>query len=398
MTRKTLGTYGPRGRSVRVFVEGDLVRVQWREAGLLKTKSWANTAGNRADAKAWARGFADAREAAPALTAQRLTLRGLWDAYQLAEFAHLRDNTRRLYTDGWRKWEQAWGPDFPADDVTPQMLDQFRAALEGAGLAVNTVRMAIRAVKMVHAFGDQRNLIRNRLAPWRFKLAKEKRPVPPPEFRAGDFQRILAALDPAKPGQWRAYVALALCGYQGARQHAVLHLRWDDVDVAGGVITWRAAWDKVGREWSQPLRAGTRAALAVAARWTTGSRWVIPAPRADEPYSKQSLWWMLDQTCRRLGIVRARGQGAHSLRRMLAGDLNALTGNVALALQSIGDTSLQMASRYVQPRDDRIVEAFLTLDRNAAVIANENAPGDPEADSANRATDNDLREEPTDAP
>jgi hypothetical protein len=44
MTRHTIATYGPKGRQVRVFTEGDLVRVQWRERSMVRTKSWANDA------------------------------------------------------------------------------------------------------------------------------------------------------------------------------------------------------------------------------------------------------------------------------------------------------------------------------------------------------------------
>ena len=61
--RKTLATYGAKRASVRVFADVDagLVRVQWRVAGALKTKSWPNTPAGREEAKAWARGFAEAR-------------------------------------------------------------------------------------------------------------------------------------------------------------------------------------------------------------------------------------------------------------------------------------------------------------------------------------------------
>src|SRR5688572_10122034 len=61
MTRKTIGSYGPSRATVRVFTEGDLVRVQWREAGRVLTKSWGNTPANRTEAKAWAKGFAEAK-------------------------------------------------------------------------------------------------------------------------------------------------------------------------------------------------------------------------------------------------------------------------------------------------------------------------------------------------
>jgi integrase len=310
--------------------------------------------------------------------AKRLTLRDLWDAYQLAEFPHLRPNNVRLYKDGWQRWEQPWGPSFPADDASPAMLDEFRRRMDRSGLAVNTQRMAIRIVKTVFAFGERRELLqRNRLASWRFKLAKEKRPTPPPEYQGEEFVRILSVLDPAKPSQWRAFVALTLCGLQGARQHAVLHLRWEDVDFEAGVIHWRAEWDKTGRAWLQPMREGSRKALEAALRYREGSPWVLPAPRRpDSPYTIQTLWWMLREASRRAGVELRKGRAGHGLRRMLAGDVATMTGNAVLALQAIGDTSLQMAERYIQTRDKAVHEAFAQLDRSQTVVESET--GEPE--------------------
>ena len=43
-----------------------------------------------------------------------------------------------------------------------------------------------------------------------------------------------------------------------------MHLRWENVDLEAGVITWRAQYDKVGHEWSQPIRDGARTALFTA--------------------------------------------------------------------------------------------------------------------------------------
>src|SRR5713226_1998926 len=56
-------------------------------------------------------------------------------------------------------------------------------------------------------------------------------------------------------------------GHQGIRVRSALHLRWEDLDFAGSRITWRAAFDKLGREWSQPLRLGTYSALLTAEWW-----------------------------------------------------------------------------------------------------------------------------------
>lgn len=380
MTRKTIASYGPSRATVRVFTEGDLVRVQWRESGRVLTKSWANTPAGRVEAKAWAKGFAESREFRRVGASQRLTLRQLWERYTAAEFPHLRENTKRLYGEAWKRWELMQGSRTVAEDVNVKSLEAFRRELEDKHkLAVNTVRMAVRAVKTVFAFGLRTEIVaRNRLEAFRFKVAKEKRPKAPAEYTPDEFTKIIAALDPTKPTQWRAHVALALCGFQGARQHAVLHLQWSDIDLEAGVIHWRAEWDKMGNDWQQPIRQATRKALEHAWKWraTLGYNgpWVVPAPRgkADTPYDKQTLWWNLKAASKRAGVEKLRWRAGHGFRRMLATDVHELTGNAMLAMRSIGDTDIRQAETYIKTRDGSVAKAFAALDesdRNDSAIA-----------------------------
>lgn len=372
MTRKTLVSYGPSRATVRVFTEGDLVRVQWRESGRVLTKSWANTPAGRTEAKAWAKGFAESREFRRVGASQRLTLRQLWERYTAAEFPLLRENTKRLYGEAWRRWEFMMGAKMVAEDANVESVAAFRRELEEKHkLAVNTVRMAVRAVKTVYAFGLRTEIIaRNRIEGYRFKVAKEKRPKPPAEFTPAEFGRILAALDATRAGQWRAFVALALCGYQGARQHAVLHLQWSDIDLEAGVIHWRAEWDKMGNEWTQPIREQARKALEAAWRWRAmlgyNGPWVVPAPRSkgETPYDKQTLWWNLKEASKRAGVEKLRWRAGHGFRRMLATDVHELTGDPLLAMRSIGDTDIRQAETYIKTRDGSVAKAFAALDES----------------------------------
>lgn len=395
MTRRTLIAYGPKRRTVRVFTERDLCRVQWREHGRLMTKSWPDTAAGRQEARAWARGFADARESAATVKKPRTTLRGLWEAYTAAEFPHLRDRTQRIYADNWQIFELRFGRTMLAEDARPEMFDQLRAELTRKGWKVNTIRMLTRSVKTVFAFGERRELLsRNRLAAWRFKLAKEDRPTSPAEYRREDFDRLLAALDPTKRTQWRAYVALSLVGFQGVRQKAALHLQWADVDLATKRVQWRAKWDKMGRDWQQPLREGTLRALEVAKEWQTKlglkSPWVLPADRKTNQapvYSAQSFWWLLRAVERRTGIPHLPWRAAHGFRRMVAGDVAEVTGNAMTGLRSIGDTDMRQADSYLKNREDVTAGAFDRLDaetsnRNQTATAQETEAEKAEASDA----------------
>jgi len=374
VSREEIAVYGARGRKIRVFREtgGEMIRVQWREKGYVKTRSWPNTAAGKAEAKAFARGTADRRIGLE--TAPKLTLREMWRKYEDDRFQHLRPRSQALYREYWNYFETMWGRGFIAEDATRDMLVKLRKVLDARGLAVTTVGEIVRTVKRVYRWAEGSEIIaRNRMHGYEYRVAKERRAASPAEYRAEDFTKLLAAFRPELASQWRAYAVLAICGYQGARQNAVLHLRWADIDLEGRLITWRSRWDKLGREWTQHLRDGTLAVLELATahrrREAYTGPWVFWAASAksEQPtYSQQSLWRALLEAEKRAGIAHERRRGAHGLRRLLAGDVNALTGDPMLALHAIGDTDIRQARRYLKERHDRVRDVFEELDRNAA--------------------------------
>lgn len=385
--RKQLARWGNRGGPwVKLFIQkpAGLVRVQWKEsrqAGI-ETQSRPDTPENRAELRAWADGLWKRLQLGDVAAPEPLTLRDLWQRYSLAEFPHLRPRSRTLYHENYRRWAVMFGWEFVAERTTPEMADEFRAALSAQGLAITTIKKSIDDVKRVFSWAESRDLLqRNRLRLYRFKVAKEERPIPPAEYRGEEFEAILAQLAPTDGRQWRAWVALTLCAMQGARQNAVLHLTLDDVDAER--IHWRARWDKLGRDWVQPLRERSREAIRVALEWRerlayTGP-WLIPpgsSKNRSGPYSKQSLWAVLQRAEAAAKIPKQARRGAHGLRRMLAGDVAAATGDAFLGLRAIGDTDPRMATRYVQNRDDRMVAAFAKLDREQEPKAQPNRNAD----------------------
>ena len=251
--------------------------------------------------------------------------------------------------------------------------------------ALKTIRDSIDTVKLVFRWAETRELIsRNRLHLFRFKVAKEDRPIPPAEYRGEEFAKILAALDPMSAWQWRPWVALAICGTQGARQNAVLHLKPSDITEER--IRWAPEWDKLGREWFQPTRPLTLEALRIALYWRAergyDGPWLIPSAkqgRKGEPYTEQSLWTALQKAEVKAGVPKIKGRSAHGLRRMLAGDVAEATGNAVLAMRSIGDTDVRMANRYLKNRDDEMRGAFGLLDSPSE----ENAKASPKRDDSN---------------
>lgn len=181
-----------------------------------------------------------------------------------------------------------------------------------------------------------------------------------------DVRRILAQFNPELWGHWRLLALLTLLGYQGVRTNAARHLQWADVDFAAGVLTWRARWDKLGREWTQPLRAPTRAALERCLTWREKAQYHAPwvffsadartVAHGGEPvYTHQALAYALTQAERRAKVPHLELRAMHGLRRMVVGEIVLLTGDIAAAAQFIGDKDLGMVNRkYLKRRDDQL--------------------------------------------
>lgn len=372
---KTIATHGARGAKVRVYVEGHLVRVRWRVNGVRKHRSWPDTKENRLEAKAFALGVHEARREGVQAPKAKLTLRELWERYQEAEFPSLRPKSQERYLERWRKWERFLGRDFIAEDTTQENADQYRTARTELGIAVNQIAEEVKNAKTVYAWGHRRKLLaHNDIGLYRFKIAKEDRMESPAEYRMEDFRRILEQFTPAEHRHWRPWAMLTLIGYQGVRTNAARHLQWADVDLTAGVLTWQGKYDKLGKTWEQPLREPTRQALALA--WERRTRahysgpWVFfsedarPASRGKEPiYTHQALAYALTEAEKRAKVPHLELRAMHGLRRMVVGEIVALTGDLAAAAAFINDTDLRVVqTRYNKRRLDQMTETAGRLD------------------------------------
>jgi integrase len=382
----TIARLGQHGRRVRVWrVAGtDKVSVQCRAEGI--TKSYRGQ-----DAEAKAMGFAKrlvegfGRELTPT---PKLTVSDLWERYtSSSDYRQLRPRSQALYKEAWRLFTDVVPTDSDARAVNVATLETVRTAHEdgkrertGRPYALNTIRKSISIVKGVFAWAERVELLeKDRVHQFRFKVAKDKRPVAPPEYTKEEFAKLLGALSFDKASQRYAHVVLACCGYQGARINAVLHLRWEDVDfdaaieidgkpVQTGLIIWRARFDKQGNEWDQPMRAPFRAILA--RLWESVDRpatgWVFPprqANSASETYRVTSFWWTLRAAEVRAGVTLHPGRAAHGFRRMVAGDVAEATGSALSAMQAIGDRDIRLSDRYVKHRRGGVAKSLNSLDR-----------------------------------
>lgn len=367
--QRTIATLGEHGQTVRVYKQGDSIRVSCRALSLYRTFRGEG-------AKDRALGFAAglAREGQPAK--RDLTVGELWAAYkESADYRELRPRSQALYSEAWRYITEVVPSGVKADDVTVLTLEKVRTALEtvpretnrGRPLAINTIRKSIGIVKGVWAWGERVELLhRNRVHGFRFKLGKKKRVESPDEYSAEEAAAILAQLSFDRLSQRTPFVVLTICDQQGARGNAVLHLDWQDVDWEADSLTWQAEWDKMGREWAQPMRSHTRAVLG--RLWDSFGQptegWVFPAKRKDAKspvYTMQSLWWALTEAEKRAGVEHKPNRATHAYRRRLSGDLAETVGD-GEAMRAIGDTDIRQAGRYIKRRKKRVSDALRRLD------------------------------------
>src|SRR5207245_4615532 len=202
----------------------------------------------RTEAKAWARRFAEARTLGPRPTVVRLTLRELWERYVEAEFPHLRPKTQTNYREHWSRWELFLGRDFTAEEARLGDVDHFRAALERQDYALSQIHKAIGVVKTVYNWGQRRELLgMNRLALYRFKVAKDLRPEPPAEYAREERDAILQALRPDRHTAWRAWAAVANAAYQGDRMRVILNIQRKELEFTHGQLSCRYRVDLLGR-------------------------------------------------------------------------------------------------------------------------------------------------------
>lgn len=261
------------------------------------------------------------------------------------------------------------GKDALADAVTLNEVDRFRKELVQQGVAVNQVKEVIKVAKVAHNWGESRELVsKNSISKYRFKRAKEdSADVEPGEYTADERDRLLAAFNPRLGTQWRPWAMLMIIGHHGVRASAALHLRWEDLDAANQDVIWRAQYDKVGREWTQALTWELVSALAWARHWRERVAYDGPyvffsrdvrsssdGGRQAGVYRIQSFLAALVKAEARAGVKHQPYRGAHGMRRMVAGEVNARTGDPVLAMYYIGDTDLKTMKRYLKRRDDRL--------------------------------------------
>jgi integrase len=195
------------------------------------------------------------------------------------------------------------------------------------------------------------------------KNRKESSPLRPV---ANDerYEKLLAATfnlesDPLQkfPEKWRCLrLFLKVANVTGRRLSAIRHLQWSDINFDLREITWRAEFDKKGREATLPLgdRIAEELAKVHEERGRPFDGWLFPAIKNKEkPVDKRVLtdWMILAE--QRANLPKLKGGVFHPFRRKFASDNQAEPVKQVMVLGGWKDQKT-MQTCYVQVSNDQL--------------------------------------------
>lgn len=409
--RRILFRAGKRGDMVKVVIDtsDDRAIVHYRDAdGIAHKAKYANTKEGRADAVAFAEGWHAERarlvaERSRASEPAPITVRALWDAFKASEFSSevgegLRAATQTSYAHHFRRFELYVGKDRAAASVKVPELAKMRKEERKHGRALNQTRQTMNVVRIVFRWGIEHELLTHSpLAVMRWKTRKDApTPLAPDEYSTAEFEAMLRAVNKADTRQWRAWVFLMLVGHYGQRANAVLHLRWSDIDLTAGTITWPARYQKQGKDLVRPLtweawsalitarqererarsykqawyakqaKAATREWYpehgSAAAAQLDAADWVLFAERNKaKPTSYQSMHYHLTQAELRAKVTAKPYRKAHGFRRMVVGNVIEATGDRMLGLEVVGDKDPKVLMSYDKRLQQRVERGMASI-------------------------------------
>ena len=297
-----------------------------------------------------------------------LTLEKLFDIYGEEVTPAKGRHTRRHDRAAMRMFLECFGRDRKPATLSQRDWDRFigarrsgRIGPSGEPVSDRTVERDLRFLLAVLNWAARSRDEEGRLLldsnPLRgFKPPREKNPTRI-VLSDGEYRALLKA---SRRLDWRFRVALVLAHETGHRIGAIRQLRWSDVDLAGGVVRWRAEHEKNGYEHRTPMTAEAVAALEEARKRNPGigNAPVLPAP-ADPSVCvsghRAHAWWHRAEKL--AGLEPKPGRGWHSLRRKFATDL--MNQPLKVLCELGGWKTAQTVLRcYQQADEDRLRKAL----------------------------------------
>ena len=365
---------GEWGRNrVRVFADPKtgLYQIEWRENGRRLTRSLKH--------RDWRRAKRQADEAAAGLATyepngkaeaepEPLTLETLFEIYG-EEVTPTKSRRSRSY-DGtaMRMFLGFLGPNRRPETLSQRDWDRFirerRAGRVGPsgkpvsnGMIECDLRFLVAILNWAARSRDEQGRLLLAANPLKgLKIPVEKNPV---RVVLSD-EEYRSLLKVSRRVDWRFHVALVLAHETGHRIGAIRKLQWNDIDIEGRTIRWRAEHEKTGYEHRTPMTDAALAALEEALDRNSARGRAPVLPSTQDP-SICARRWMLDDRWRKAerlaGLEPKRGRGWHSLRRKFASDLMDLPLKVLCQLGGWKDAQTVLRC-YQQPDEVQLRKAL----------------------------------------
>jgi integrase len=225
-------------------------------------------------------------------------------------------------------------------DLQRRDVQRLADELLGEGLDPSTVRNTLMPLRVIFRRAiEDGELAVNPTSHLRLPAVKGRRErIASPE----EAHRLLAAL----PERDRAVWATAL--YAGLRRGELMALRWEDVDLAKGVIRVERAYDEKGRVHVEPKsRAGRRTVPIVGAlrdelvahrARQNGDSGLVFGVTPETPFQPSNLWRRAQRAWKRAGLEPI---GLHEARHTFASVLIAAGVNAKAITTYMGHVSIQ---------------------------------------------------------
>jgi integrase len=295
------------------------------------------------------------------------TMSQLWAKYEEAMASGWRPATRTGNAAKWRLFLMVVKPETDPELITADDLDRFHRKLRERGKVAKQVRGVFALIRAVFKMAGQRRWVQNvDAAIYTPRISKDEATstlVTPAEYSPEEWRKILAALNPRRPEDWRCWVAMAVEGLQGHRIQAVRHLRWRDIDLDTGVIHWPAEFQKQGKAITQPILPATRQVLEVAAAWRAADsytgQWVLYRRQGGEasPVTYQTIHYALCKAEDRAKVPHRPYRATHGGRKMSGENVWAATKDLRAVGAWLGDRDLKQLRTYLLREDGLIASA-----------------------------------------
>jgi integrase len=160
-----------------------------------------------------------------------------------------------------------------------------------------------------------------------------------------------------QPVKWRLLeLYLLTVNETGRRGYSVRHLRWQDINHFTKEITWRAKYDKKGREQTIPISdilAEELQRVHKESGWPTDG-WIFPAVSNNgKPVDKKVFWGWLKKAEEHAKLPRIKGGGFHTYRRKFASERQEEPVKQVMDLGGWRDQKTMMTC-YVQVNSDQL--------------------------------------------